>query len=271
MGEKYSAKELMDMTPREFRAIIRTGEVILFTDRVCRGYATANMVALPKEFAYDFMLFCIRNPRVSPLLEVTDVGDPHPKRLAPEADLRTDIALYRVFKNGELIDEPTDVVKYWKDDMVGFLIGCTSSWGWVLNQANIHYRNGGVRETNLQCVPAGCFHGPIAATCRLVQREDVSKVVEITSRHKASHGPPLHIGDPTKIGIFDLTHKSEELLIQTLSPVVNIEENEVPMFWPVGLTPELVAREANIPLMIMHHKAETFITDLTSEELALTW
>ena len=69
----------------------------------------ANLVVLPKDWAFDFLLFCQRNPKPCPLLDVTEPGDPEPKFVARGADLRTDLPAYRVWQNGELVEEPTDV------------------------------------------------------------------------------------------------------------------------------------------------------------------
>ena len=45
------------------------------------------------------MLFCQRNPQACPLIEVCDIGTPHPiENLTIGADVRTDIPKYSIYK-----------------------------------------------------------------------------------------------------------------------------------------------------------------------------
>ena len=87
------------MRPSEVRKLIRTGEIDYQTSGMCNGYAQANMAILPKELAFDFLLFTQRNQKPCPVLDVTEVGNPVPKLIAPDADLRYDIPRYRIYKN----------------------------------------------------------------------------------------------------------------------------------------------------------------------------
>jgi uncharacterized protein YcsI (UPF0317 family) len=264
--ESFTEAELWAMTPKELRQVIRQG---LFTGkpRYCRGYARANLVIVPKEYAFDFLLFCNRNPRPCPVLDVTEPGDPHPRLMAPEADLRTDLPRYRVFKDGEIIDEPTDITNYWRDDLVAFLLGCSGSFYWALKAANIHYRVTGVHRTTIPCIPAGRFHGHMAVTCRLFKgTHDAIRAIQISSRHLFQHGPPVHIGDPAAIGIKDLYHPD---LSSSLKDIAPKEPDEIAMFWGCGVTPQVVAMETKVPFMITHYPAHTFITDHLIEELAV--
>src|SRR5262249_31055564 len=98
--------ELRQATGAEVRRRIRAGEWRKPTAGLALGYVQANLVVVPRELAWDFLLFCQRNPRPCPLLEVTRVGSPHPPKVAPGADLRTDLPRYRVFRDGKLVDEP---------------------------------------------------------------------------------------------------------------------------------------------------------------------
>ena len=116
--------DLKTALPSEVRALIRTGEIDAQTSGMCTGYAQANMAVLPKDLAFDFLLFTQRNKKPCPVLDVTEVGSPVPKLVAPMADLRHDIPRYRIYRYGELTDEVTDVEKYWRDDLVAFLLGC---------------------------------------------------------------------------------------------------------------------------------------------------
>jgi len=264
----FSTKELLVMSPKEFRGLVRKGEWTDVTMEVCQGYAQANLVILPKEYAFEFLLFCNRNPRPCPVLDVTDPGDPHPKLMAPEADLRTDVARYRVFKDGELIDEPTDIINYWRDDLVGFLMGCSGGFKWALWAANIFSRRYGAYQTTIPCVPAGRFHGPMVVTARAFPNShDAVRAVQITSRHLLMHGPPIHIGDPTEIGIESLVKRDP--FIPTRPVVEPPKPGEIVMYWGCGITPQTVAMESKIAFMITQSPTHMFMTDKLAEEMAI--
>jgi len=264
----YSKEQLLAMEAGDFRALVRKGEYTDTTRDVCQGYAKMNIAILPKECAFEFLLFCNRNPRPCPVLDVTEPGDPHPKLMAPEADLRTDLPKYRVFKDGEVIDEPTDIIKYWRDDLVGFLLGCSGTFVWALRAANIPWRRYGAYRTTVPCIPAGRFHGPMVVTVRaFYNTHDAVRAVQISSRHLFMHGPPIHIGDPVDIGIRDL--RERDSFIST-RPVAELPKpGEVIMCWGCGITPQAVAMEAKIPFAITHCPSYMFITDRLGEELAV--
>ena len=254
------------MAPKEFRAIVRRGEYTGLTVGVCRGYAMANLAIIPKKYAFDFLLFCNRNPRPCPVLDVTDPGSPHPPLLAPEADLRTDLARYRVYKDGELVSEPTEITEFWRDDLVAFLLGCGGSFDWILQAANIHYRLIGIYKTSMRCHLAGRFNGPMVVSCRLIKGSlDAIRAIQTSSRHIMMHGPLVHIGDPLTIGIKDL-YKPDVFFHK---PIISQASDEIAMFWGCGVTPQAIAVEAKLPLMITHYPFHMFVTDRLSEELAL--
>jgi len=264
---KYTKEQLLAMSPEEFRSLARRGEV-LDTVEVCRGYGQANLAILPKEYAFEFLLFCNRNPRPCPVLDVTEPGDPHPKLMAPEADLRTDVPKYRVFKDGELIDEPIDIIKYWRDDLVAFLLGCSRGFMWALKAANISWRRYGAYQTTIPCVPAGRFHGPMAVTPRaFYNTHDAVRAVQISSRHLLMHGPPIHIGDPKDIGIKDLGKPDP---FNPHRPVTEPPKpGEIVMYWGCGVTPQTVAMESKVAFIITHCPTYMFVMDQLSEELAV--
>lgn len=130
------------MDPKDFRSLIREGKWTGRTGEVCQGYAQSNLVILPKEYAFEFLLFCNRNPRPCRVLNVTDLGDPHPKLVAPEADLRTDLPKYRIFQDGKVVGEPSNIIEYWKDNLIGFLLSCSFSFEWALTAANVPWPHG---------------------------------------------------------------------------------------------------------------------------------
>jgi len=266
--KNFSYSELEAMSPKEFRSIVRQGVWTEDTFQACRGYAFADMAIMPKEFMGDFLLFCFRNSRPCPLIDVTDVGSPHPMRVAPEADLRTDLSNYRVFINGELVAEPTDITDYWRDDLVAFLTGCSVTFDWALDAANVERRFIGVYTSNIPLTPAGPFGGHMAVSCRVVKGpQNVVRAIQISSRYLAAHGAPIHIGDLSVIGIKDLYHP--DILTTVPEPIAPQEPDEVALFWGCGLTMEIAAVNAKLPLLIMDRRDSMFITDKRSEELAL--
>jgi len=263
---EFLSEQLEAMSPAEFRSIVRRGKWKTHTaGSICRGYLQANLAIVPKDIAYDFLLFCIRNPGPCPIIDVTEAGIPYPNEtVGKAADIRTDIPQYCVYEKGILIDKPYNITRYWRDDLVAFLLGCSLSFEWLLKEANVQYRLTGSYSTNVQCRPAGSFSGPMAVTCRLMKTSyDAVRAVQISSRIPAAHGHPVHIGDPAAIGIEDLKQSVEEW------PITPQQPEEIAMFWPCGITPQLVAMEAKPSLMITHHVAHMFITDKLSDELTI--
>src|ERR1043166_1077107 len=110
-----------NLTGAEVRRRARQGELTGPTPGLARGFVQANLVIVPRDLAFDFLLFCQRNPKPCPLLDATEAGSPGPRLGGPGADLRTDLPRYRVYRRGELADEPTDLTGWWRDDLVGFL------------------------------------------------------------------------------------------------------------------------------------------------------
>lgn len=265
----YSTGEVLEMRPGDFRQIVRQNQWPEPTMDCCRGYAQANLVIVPSEMAGEFLLFCQRNPKPCPVLEVTERGSPHPMLLAPEADLRTDLGKYRVFKEGKLIDEPTDIMKYWRDDLVAFLIGCSCSFDWSLRANDIPYRLLGTYYTNIQCIPAGRFHGHVVVSCRLFEgSQNAIRAIQISSRYPSVHGAPIGIGDPKALGIKDLFHPDIFATVES-KPKTPPREDEVALYWACGITPQIVAMESEVPFMITHYCGFMFITDKLAEEFAV--
>jgi uncharacterized protein YcsI (UPF0317 family) len=264
-----SGTKLATMKPKDFRSLVRKGEWRASTEDACISYAKANLVIVPKDVALDFLIFCQRNPRPFPLLDVTEPGDPEPKVAAPGADLRTDLPQYRVFKNGELIDEPTDITKYWRDDLVSFLIGCGLAIDPLLHAANIKYRFQGDFVTNVQCHPVGPLRGPMTMGCRIFKNSfEAIKSVQLSARYPLAHGTPVHIGDPALIGVKDITQPQEQRTgVSHLEP---LKPGEIATFTPAGASGSSVARQTKIPFLIAHVPFRMFITDILVEEQAFT-
>ena len=255
-------------TAREFRNIIRNGEWNKITANLVPGYTQANLVVLPKELAFDFLLFCQRNPKPCPLLEVVEAGSTEPRQMAPGADLRTDIPKYRVFRNGKMINEVENAQEFWRDDLVSFLIGCSFTFELALVKAGIQMRhweegtNVPMYVTSQQTMTAGLFKGPVVVTMRPVHHSQVVRAVQVTSRYPTVHGAPIHIGDPLALGIRDLGSPD-------YGDPVSVEEGEVPIFWACGVTPQAVAIESKPSFMITHSPGHMFITDVRDEHLSV--
>ena len=252
--------------PREVRQQIREGKWRRPTAGLAPGFVQTNLVILPRDLAFDFLLFAQRNPKPCPVIEVTDVGSPEPKLSAPAADLRTDVPKYCIYRNGALEGEVTDLRSVWRDDLVSFLLGCSFTFESALLQAGVpvrhieENRNVPMFISNIQCAPAGMFRGPLVVTMRPIPARLVSRAVQITGRYPGVHGSPVHVGDPAIIGIRDLAKPD-------FGDPVTIRPGEVPVFWACGVTPQAVAMQAKPPLMLTHAPGYMFITDLRNEEL----
>ena len=248
-------------TPHDVRAAIRAGGFTGTTAGLCAGFVQANLVALPREYAYDFLLFCQRNPRPCPVLEVTDMGSTTPGVLAPDADLRTDLPRYRVYKDGVLVREVTDATAYWRDDLVAFLLGCSFTFESALIDAGIPMRhieagrNVSMYRSSIDCRRAGIFSGQMVVSMRPIPERLVDTAVDVSARFPLAHGAPIHVGDPAAIGIRDLA-------LPDFGDAPVIEPGDVPLFWACGVTPQAVALESKPALMITHSPGCMFVTDV---------
>jgi uncharacterized protein YcsI (UPF0317 family) len=257
--------DYLNLTPKEFWQEVRQNKFLKPTSGVCQGYAQGNLVILPEKYALDFLIFCIRNPKPCPVLDIIEKGSYNPP-LSTEADIRTDIPKYRLYKNGVLVDEPLNINHLWREDFVTFLLGCSFSFEWALIKAGIPIRhieqccNVPMYKTNIKCKEAGIFKGNNVVSMRPFKGSLIPKVVEITSKLPAVHGAPIHIGDPKDIGI-------EDILKPDFGDPVTIKDGEIPVFWACGVTPQLVALESKPDLMITHAPGYMFITDIKNEQL----
>lgn len=251
--------------PGEARARILSGEHTGPTVGLAPGYAQANLVTLPEEYAFDFLKFCVRNPKPCPVLEVTDAGSPTPRITAPEADLRTDIPRYRIYENGELADEPVDISSYWRGDLVSFLLGCSFTFETALLSAGLRLahqdqgRNVPMYVTGRECVASGPFSGPMVVSMRPYRAEEIPLAVAVSGRYPTMHGAPVHVGDPESLGIRSLEEPE-------FGEAISMQEDQSPVFWACGVTPQAVAMRARPPFMITHSPGHMFITDRLNSE-----
>ena len=253
-------------SPKEVRERIRKGEITGPTSGMCAGYAQANLVMLPKELAYDFLLFTQRNPKSCPILEVSDAGSRTLKKIAPGADIATDIPKYRIYEKGVMTGEYTSVEQFWREDLVSFLIGCSFSFESELIEAGIEIRhntehcNVPMYITNIECEPAGVFHGRMVVSMRPIPYAQIVKAVTVTETLPRVHGTPIHIGDPAVIGIRDINHPD-------FGDSVTINPGEVPVFWPCGVTPQSVVMNTKPDFVITHAPGHMLITDVKNVNL----
>ena len=260
--------QTLPTSPQELRGLIRRGELVRPTAGFAPGHVQANLVVLPQAQAFDFLLFCQRNPRPCPLLEVMEPGVFEPVRTTPGADIRTDLARYRIYRDGVLDKEVEDIREEWRDDLVTFIVGCSFTFEAALISAGIplrhieEERNCSMYVTKIQTTPAGVFSGPTVVSMRPIPQDKVVKAVQVTSRFPNAHGAPIHIGDPDVIGVWDIERPD-------FGDAVAIKENEVPVFWACGVTPQAVAAACKPPLMIAHGPGYMFITDMRDEDLAV--
>ncbi len=254
------------MKPYEVRKLIREGKITTPTAGMCPGYAQANLVILPQELAFDFLLFTQRNPKACPVLAVSDVGDKTLQYLGEDIDITTDIPQYRVYEDGVLTKECTDVADLWREDFVSFLIGCSFSFESELIEAGIPIRH--IEEncnvpmfiTNIDCTPAGIFHGKMVVSMRPLAHQDIVKSVLVSGEMPKVHGAPIHIGDPSVIGIADISRPD-------FGDAVTIKDGEVPVFWPCGVTPQAVVMQVKPKIVITHAPGHMLITDVKNIDL----
>jgi uncharacterized protein YcsI (UPF0317 family) len=247
-------------SPAELRRACRSGEFRRDTAGQAPGRIQANLMVVPKAHAFDFLLFCQRNPKPCPLVEVLAPGALEPA-CAPGANIATDLPGYRVYRDGALSEERDEVAGLWRDDLVGFLIGCSFSFEAAVQAAGVRLRhidqgrNVAMYRTDLACTPAGILSGEMVVSMRPIKSRDVARVVEIAARLPIAHGAPVHVGNPGALGIADIARPE-------YGDPVEILDDEVPVFWACGVTPQWVAQRSRLPLCITHAPGKMFVTDL---------
>jgi uncharacterized protein YcsI (UPF0317 family) len=249
------------------RAKIRAGEYDGQTSGMAPGYVQGNLAVVPRDWAFEFLQFCYFNPKPCPLIGMTEPGKPVVPALGAGIDLRTDLPRYRVWRDGELAEEVTDLSSLWRGDLVGFVIGCSFSFEQALLDDGIRLRhieqerNVPMYETNIACTPAGRLKGPMVVSMRPMKPADAIRAVQICSRFPNVHGAPVHFGNPAAIGIHDISRPD-------YGDVAEVPEGEVPVFWACGVTPQAVLRESRMPFCITHAPGSMLITDIKNNQLA---
>jgi len=256
-----------DLSVSRLRELIRAGEWKTPTTGVAAGYVQANLVMLPRDHAFHFLLFCVRNPKPCPVLDVLEPGQWEPK-IARGADLRTDLPRYQIYREGILAEELEDVTPAFSDDTVSFLLGCSFSFESALIAARVPVRNLDEEKnvsmyiTNRDCIPSGPFSAPLVVTMRPMKPEKAIRAAQVTTRFHLTHGAPVHFGSPEEIGIKDLDQPD-------FGDPVTIFPGEIPVFWACGVTTILAVTSASLPTVITHSPGHMFVSDLKDEDLTL--
>jgi uncharacterized protein YcsI (UPF0317 family) len=251
--------------PYQLRLAFRAGRDIASTARLARGHVQGNLVILPSAHAADFEAYCRANPKPCPLLGISRPGDPMLPQLGRDLDIRTDIARYRVWRDGRPVDEPTDIRGLWRDDMVAFVLGCSYSFEEALNAAGVRLKhwergeNSPYYVTNIETEARGPFGGKLVVSMRALSPADAIRAVEITARYPTVHGSPVHIGFPEAIGV-DLDKPAGGARMA-------VDAGELPVFWACGVTPESALAHARLPLAITHKPGAMVVTDLLNSSL----
>jgi uncharacterized protein YcsI (UPF0317 family) len=254
-------------TPREIRAAIEAGTIRGQTSGLAAGFVQANVVILPKAEAFDFLLFCQRNEKPCPVIDVCEAGSVSPSWAAPGADIRTQVPRYRVHRKGELAEERDDIRDIFTSDMVSFLLGCSFTFESALLAQGVPVRhielnrNVPMYVTNRECRPGGIFSGPMVVSMRPIPASLVDTAARITAPFRKAHGAPIHAGDPAALGIKDIMKVD-------FGDAPEIRDGEVPVFWACGVTPQMALRRARPELVITHAPGHMFITDIRDEDLA---
>ena len=256
------------VTGRAARLAIRRDAHAGPTSGLAPGFVQANLAILPHALAEDFLQFCRRNPKPCPLIGVSAPGDPHIPELADDLDIRTDLPRYRVWRDGALSDEPADFVKFWGDVLVTFAIGCWFSFEQALLDGGIELRHMTcdctvpMYRTAVETVPAGPFRGPLVVSMRPMKPADAIRAVQITTRFPSVHGAPVHLGKPESIGIKDIAKPD-------WGDAVPIHDDEIPVFWACGVTPQSVIMAVKPEFCITHYPGAMLVTDRRNTEFAI--
>ena len=260
-------QDLSALSPRELRRVIASGQYRGNMANLAPGYVQGNVVILPESMAFDFLAFCHANPKPCPLLGVSAAGDPRLPTLG-EIDIRTDVPMYNVYRDGVLEDEVSDIAALWRDDLVSFILGCSYSFEEPLLEEGIpmrHIELGRIvpmYRTNVETTAVGPFGGSLVVSMRPMKPADAIRAVQVTSRFPAVHGAPVHLANPEQIGIADLGSPD-------WGDAPEMREGEIPVFWACGVTPQVAIERARPPLCIAHKPGHMLVTDLLNRSLAV--
>ncbi|MBF7691636.1 putative hydro-lyase [Acinetobacter pollinis] len=226
------------------------------------GMTQVNMICVPEDWAWDFLLYAQRNPQSCPVLDVIESGG-FKTILGKDIDIRSDFPKYHIWENGQKINELTDITEMWEKHpkLVTFLIGCSFSFENNLLMAGIEVRhitdrtNVPMYLTNIPCRTAGKISGNLVVSMRPIPASHVSQAVQITSKVPLVHGAPVHIGFPEQLGINDIYRPD-------FGDMPRMLPHEIPVFWACGVTPQAAVIQSKIPFAISHAPGHMLITDI---------
>jgi uncharacterized protein YcsI (UPF0317 family) len=256
--------DLRDATSEDLRAVIRAGGYDGHTAGLAKGRLQCNLAILPECHALDFLRFCQRNPKPCPVVGVSETGDPYLPTLGHDIDIRHDVPRYRVFRDGALTAEVTDIADIWQDDLVTVALGCSFTFENAMIRAGIpvrHVETGGnvpMYRTTRALVPAGPFSGGMVVSMRPIPKDKVAEAIAISARFPQAHGAPIAQGDPAQLGIADLAQPD-------WGEAVEVRPGEVPVFWACGVTPQNVLLAAHLPLCITHAPGHMLVSDVAED------
>jgi len=261
------SREAMLEDPVAVRHAARGGSLQTTTAGLARGRVQGNVAILSSSLAADFHRFCLRNPKPCPIIGMSEPGSPKLPELGADLDIRTDVPRYRIFRDGECVDEPYELGRHWRDDLVTFVLGCSFSFEEALLEAGVPLRHIAERKnvamwrTNIKTVPAGPFNGPLVVSMRPMKPADAIRAVQVTSRFPGVHGAPVHIGKPEMIGVRDLSTPD-------WGDAIEVRDDELPVFWACGVTPQAVVAASRPEFFITHYPGSMLVTDLHNARLA---
>jgi len=253
--------------------------IVTLTSGLSPTYLQANLVVLPSHFARDFRLLCQRNPVPCPLIaESSQRGSPSgwishipgipDTAIAADCDIRTDVGRYMVYRDGVLTkSECNDLLEEWNEDNIAFLIGCSFSFESSLTRADLEPRhtvmgprNNPMYKTNIPLCAAGVFtSGTYVVSMRPYPKKDISRVRDISRPYVMSHGEPIAWGwDAVRtLGIKDIDVPDWGDAPLTLAggkfSEMQDSDDDVPVFWGCGVTPQVAVVSAKLPGLIMAH------------------
>ncbi len=255
------------MQPKALRQLIRKGQHQRDTSGVAAGFVQANIMILPKVYAKDFQQFCHYNPKACPLIGMSShAGEYMLPTLGENIDIRTDVPKYRVFEQGKLIKEVTDIKSLWRDDLMTFILGCSFSFEEALITQGLEVRNISENKnvpmyrTNIMCKSAGRFSGNMVVSMRPMKAGDAIRAIQISSGFPSVHGAPVHFGDPALIGISNVNQPN-------FGDAVTIKADEIPLFWACGVTPQVALEYAKPSFCITHSPGCMLVTDIANQQL----
>mmetsp|Transcript_9796 Transcript_9796/g.14920 ORF Transcript_9796/g.14920 Transcript_9796/m.14920 type:complete len:295 (+) Transcript_9796:52-936(+) len=269
-----SREALSAVYPCNARKIFSDGKYKSSTNGCCQGYLQCNVLILERQYATQFEQFCALNPRPVPLLEVLPAGDAFTSVLADNADIRHCLPQYRVYRTNEdtkkiEVHECHDIEQYWNDDMCTFLIGCSFSFERALQEQGIKMRhieldrNVPMYDTNIDTNNNNVFGRHMVVSMRPIKRSQIQSTYQVTEAFASAHGSPIHFGNSHLIGIKDLSKPD-------YGETVPIKDNELPCFWPCGVTSHVAVQQALkagiIKQAITHAPGCMFISDLKIEQ-----